>query len=295
MDTARQFLRYSIPGSLFLLLFLSMQLAWHVFRGQPVRTALAPLSGGFVLAVLGASIPIGFVLYQLYFGRYSPWVGFRYLKHVRWPRQDRGAVVLASLTCGQRVRLAHDTGARIDHRDATKSGTSRFLFAFRPLDIDEAWVGRDCDGSGFDHPMCTDVQPYDRPNPPDPSWRLDPYEAFEKRWRGNWDAVMTALEIHSADPRAVTLKREYVCLSDIYHSLGVTRLSLNLGGIAWLVYNIAVNGPSIHDHWWPFVWTAATTLTVVVATNWYLSAARINTQESMLRRLGAGLRAVLPG
>src|SRR5215212_3355107 len=121
MDTARQFLRYSIPGSVFLLWLIGLQIAWNRTLGSSATQAAAAVSPGVVLAVVAAGIPIGFILYQFYFGRYKPFARSVWtLGLLRHPRTDRGARVLAHLSCEQRFALSKRTGQKFDHRLAVR-------------------------------------------------------------------------------------------------------------------------------------------------------------------------------
>ncbi len=67
MDTARQILRYSIPGSLFILSVAVIQAVLWITWKQPIPSAISDLPTGLVIGLLASSVPIGFILYQLYY------------------------------------------------------------------------------------------------------------------------------------------------------------------------------------------------------------------------------------
>lgn len=286
MDTARQFLRYSIPGSVFLLSLIAMQIAWNRTLGVSVQQAAKSVSAGVVLAALAAGIPIGFLFYQLYFGRYGPLTRSAWTLWSRLhPRRDRGAHVLAFLSCEQRIALVRSTGQRIDHRPAYLDHKGPFR-AIRPLKLRADWPNKDCPEGHCGTRCKAYLHSYDD------GWTIE--AKYRLRWDSNWQIIMAVADIRGDDARFVAVKREYTSLSDIYHALGVSRIALLASVGVWGSYNLTYNrGPIVAD---ParFLTFTATVLALLVIALWYVSEARSKTQMAMLNRLGMSLRALLP-
>lgn len=293
MDTGRQILRYSIPGSLFLLGVLSIQgacwLAWH----QSVGEAVKEIPAGVIVAVLAASVPIGFLLYQLYYFRYGP---LRLGGIVA--TSDRGAEVLDRLSCAQRVRISKRFAITTDHRPATgrlhdtlkqqENSGLRLLGAivarapaFKHWQTVYEWRDDQCLEGGRE----CDCLPKTDAN--------EPRTAYAGRWYNNWDAVMATLDYGMADTASAEIKREYTTLSDIYHALGASRIALWSAGITAAAYNILLHYRSATLY--PLrtlvlvliIGVSVLSLTLVV------DQARRQTQKYLLRRLGLTLRARL--
>jgi hypothetical protein len=285
MDTARQFLRYSIPGSVFLLWLIGLQIAWNRTLGSSMTQAAAAVSPGVVLAVVAAGIPIGFILYQFYFGRYKPFARSVWtLGILRHPRTDRGAQVLALLSCDQRFALSKRTGQKFDHRVAVRQRRGP-LKAIRPQWLDKKWVRRDCPEADCRN-LCSKTYP--------DYGTSTAVEAYRRRWDENWQLVMAIADVQADDQRYAAVKREYTSLSDIYHALGVCRAALFVSTLSWASYNWIFNHRSITDHLGRFAILAGTAIVLLGLAVWYLSAARQQTQQAMLSRLGKSLRALLP-
>src|SRR5438045_166360 len=97
MDAARQVVRWSIPGTVYILIVGVMQAAFRRGWYGPTHVGLAEGAATALLG-LGASLPIGFVIFQIYYSRYRPLVlGARYVS------RDRGNEVLSPLIDAGRV------------------------------------------------------------------------------------------------------------------------------------------------------------------------------------------------
>jgi hypothetical protein len=137
MDTARQLLRWSIPGAV-LLLTIGI---WELI----IAIVFLPHPGGFgllndldptatiVVALLG--VPIGFLMNQMYFYAWdsvTPWIRFLPVPI------DRGRQVLDCLTPGQLAFLNEKTGLSVD-----ESNTARRIqrgVGFERLAFGERWL-----------------------------------------------------------------------------------------------------------------------------------------------------------
>lgn len=110
MDSARQALRWSIPGLIFVLELVTFAAVWQLTSGGNPTDMIDGIKPATALATILAGIPIGFLLYQLYYRNYRPYghsvlLFLRYpleirhgLRHARpyWSfvRRDRGADIL---------------------------------------------------------------------------------------------------------------------------------------------------------------------------------------------------------
>src|SRR4051794_14751691 len=103
MDVARQVLRFTIPGSLFLISSLGLIIMGRVIAGDDLRATVDAI-GELVspaVAVL-ATIPIGFIVFQVYYVSYRPALWPFYSLAHPWVRLDRGSQILDVYT-GEQV------------------------------------------------------------------------------------------------------------------------------------------------------------------------------------------------
>lgn len=119
MDSARQILRFSIPGSVFLLNGMVCYLLYRRLQGIPFVDASFPIRENVAAAIaVVATIPVGFLIYQLYYFTYDPvlriwplqWGG-------RFVRRDRGGQILRTLDPDQLSTLEEVFSCRIDREE----------------------------------------------------------------------------------------------------------------------------------------------------------------------------------
>ena len=101
LDSARQLLRYSIPGWLFLMflaIFFGVEwlVRWPSVFDDPIIRALTSIDkssiSGLVLFVAAAGIPLGYLIYQVYYFGY--WRGLEIGRH---QPEDKGMAVLMGI------------------------------------------------------------------------------------------------------------------------------------------------------------------------------------------------------
>jgi hypothetical protein len=217
MDTARQILRYSIPGSLLLLHALACYLVFRRFQGASFSEGSNSLREniGALVAIL-ATVPIGFVVYQAYYFSYAPviepWPG-------RWGgkfvRADRGWQVLRSLAPSQVWALQKIFATEIDTKDPHRPIERPKSLFKEPCKAVMHWLGLlELTGPMADLPMG------------------QRQEAYQRRWYANWGVLRSIVDIAGAVPESSQIKSEYTTLSDIYHALGAARTAVT---IAWVV------------------------------------------------------------
>lgn len=210
MDTARQILRFSIPGSIFLLHGVVCYLLYRRIQGVPFVDASTPIRDNIAAVItVVATIPIGFVIYQLYYFRYEPVVRFGVLPWGgRFVRRDRGGQILSTLEPTQLKALEDIFQCEIDrepiHKVVPEGETliQKLMYAMGILEVD----GRasELEGKARQH-------------------------AYEDRWYTHWDVLRSAIDIAALQNEHV--KTEYTTLSDIYHSLGAARTAIT---VAWI-------------------------------------------------------------
>jgi hypothetical protein len=209
MDTARQILRFSIPGSIFLLHGAVCYLLYRRVQGVPVVDASRPIQDNVaaVIAVV-ATIPTGFVIYQLYYFRYEPVVRFFLLFWGgRIVRRDRGGQVLRTLDPAQLENLEDIFQREIDrdeiHREVPQGEKliQKAMHALKVLEID-----------GGTRTLEKKAR----------------RQAYEERWYTHWDVLRSTIDMSAEQNDRV--RTEYTTLSDIYHSLGAARTAVT---IAW--------------------------------------------------------------
>ncbi len=264
VDSGRQILRYSIPGSVLVLAAAGGFVGFRISAGKPISSlASNGPTTATVVALAGLSIPLGFLLYQVYYFAYSPFT-FR-----RYPTTDRGAEVLKHLSCDQRVELFKKYGIASDTR--TPYVRNRLTLAL----VD--WKNGDCSGQRTDCP-CVSLE-YSKSG----TLRGD----YVHRWENNWNAALATLALPEQSEYSKHLKAEYVSLSDIYHSLGAARLAIALSG--WLSAAFFLFGfRSFRGLLWFFAYEAALVFLYVA-----LHRSRAKTNAALLTRIGQGLRVGL--
>lgn len=214
MDTARQILRFSIPGSIFLLhgvicylLFRRIQGVSFVDASTPIRDNIAA-----VFAVV-ATIPVGFVIYQIYYFNYVPilrvwpfrWCG-------RYVRRDRGGQILRELDPEQICKLEEIFKCKVESEEihsvvpSSKSPLRKLMHATGLLEVS---------GRIKNLPMEEKKRQH----------------AYELVWSTHWNVIRAAVDIAASHSGSEHVKTEYTTLSDIYHSLGAARTAVLT---AWL-------------------------------------------------------------
>lgn len=209
MNSARQILRYSIPGSIFLIHAVACYLIYQRIQGVPIVDASLPIREGIggLIAIL-ATIPLGFVLYQTYYFLYQPLIRpwpFRW--DGRLVRNDRGGEILESLEAEQiaEFKAVFDCEVRIGERHVV-------------VPEDGGLVAKLMHRTG--------IQEIAGPFKKLPMEGKARQLAYEDLWYTNWDVLRAVVDIAGSLPEGEQVKSEYTSLSDIYHSLGAARTAV---------------------------------------------------------------------
>lgn len=212
MDSARQILRFSIPGSIFLLWGTICFLLYRRIQGVAFVEASNAIQDNVAAVIaVAATIPVGFLIYQLYYFNYAPvlspwfrpWGG-------RFVRKDRGGEILLKLDDDQLEDLETLFNCRIDREpihsvvQKEESPLKKLMYSSGVLEVA---------GSIKELPM----------------ENKERQKTYEDRWYTHWDVLRSAMDFAASTNEH--LKSEYTTLSDIYHSLGAARTAVMT---AWL-------------------------------------------------------------
>jgi hypothetical protein len=281
MDAARQALRFSIPGSVLVLLTFGLVVASLALQEVHPADVLGPVNEN-VAALVGvlAVIPIGFLTYQAYYLGVRPIVWTSRLPRVRArPRIDRGASILSSFYPAEleKIRQLYDLvefGGTDDPRriwsqstpldadeeerisalerqilDATTKGTISVsrqdrLQASKGLKHLIRWIGGRL-GMRELAPEFINRWPFNTAPNSDEEWK-QARDFYELRWRTNWDLVVALIEAAAEYPDTASIKFEYTTLSDLYHALGACRtacsLAFSISAITTIAYVVIAGG-----------------------------------------------------
>jgi hypothetical protein len=216
VDTARQVVRWSIPGSILMLTAVMINLlsmAWErVVHHHNISLQVSPAEVAFMTL---ASIPIGYLTYQLYYrkdGRVRTFParivpknrGYEVLRRVQ---AAAGAPLVEVI---QRLGYTNLADLKLD-----PASIDQFTDISRPARVkSRPWR--------FDRALSLDLHHLVSSAPAD---RHDFYDDF----RTHTALVRSLMMSYGSDDVGKSLVAEYTSLSDLYHGLGATRTSLALG------------------------------------------------------------------
>jgi hypothetical protein len=213
VDTGRQVLRFSIPGSIAVLYAAGLILVGRLAQGDSLHTVTDAVDKNVAgLVVLLASIPLGFLIYQIYYASYKPFVWLWLISRAPdgWIRLDRGSQILSVFSSQQIEALEEVFGVTLDitkpHRRAQR-GLARVVPL---LELSNAYRAQ------FESPARA-------------------AEQYRSRWYQNWDVLRALVDICESTEATRGIKREYTTLSDLYHALGASRTAL---WVAWVASTI---------------------------------------------------------
>jgi hypothetical protein len=268
VDTARQVLRFSIPGSITLLLIAGFLVLGRLLQGESwdaVGQSVAENVSAVVAIV--AAIPIGFLIYQIYYATYRavvwPWRPRPFKSEERWVRIDRGRQILALLPLDQQARIAKlfDVELKLDSI----------------LDPELSWLGKRAHAYRLKEEFLAHAGP-------------NYLQQYRDRWQENWNIVRALVDLSDSTDVGGAIRSEYMTLSDIYHALGACRAGVQL---AWLVSTTAciayiIDGQSF----WGSALTMVLTLVTTLILFWVCHRARGHTWVSAQESLKFGLTAL---
>lgn len=290
MDSTRQVIRWSIPGSVLLLMLSGVYVAMRLYPSFSFAEASAPIKQSLSpVTAVALSVPVGFLCYQLYYWGYSPlrWLGF--------VSANRGWQVIQCLSDDQRARVATAMIPFVEVADRSLTDAQRELLIANGY------------GALLTQPL---AQPLARMNqrrffsrlrwlelePPENGWQ-DPRlkEAlsvlYHNRWWAHRHIAAILLDISTMGAATTDVKVQWAAVSDIYHGLGSTRAAVVFGAVGGILAD-ATKLSTQHSHasWLAAVVGAALVLTITVWLTATLNTVRARTNQSSCNRLGYGLR-----
>jgi hypothetical protein len=262
VDAARQVIRWSIPGTIFLLVVLFGQLEAALAYGVHTNfgTEVSQSDASLLIVLIGATIPIGFLLYQVYHVFLEEAVSW--LPPFAVPL-DRGRQILQQLDGAQRRRIREQSG--ISHIDDSLLASGRI----RPWRLKDVLGAKEV---------------------PSHLAGASPRQVYAYIRHQNWRAVKWALFNELPEDRSALIRREYTGFADIYHSIGASRMAVMCGYCGLALYDLAVHTPSFAN--WPrLLLTLAAWVITCSVTFAVLTYARRHTLVSIQDLVTDSLRA----
>jgi hypothetical protein len=247
--------------------FLAERVSW----GDTVGSVESFTNTTTSIAVIAASIPVGFLVYQFYYRRYKPILG-------RYVTLDRGAEILRRLPPDVLERLRTLFDARLDVRRSHVLAKDFLGRQASALVLDEQQLKARYHDVGADRIGAFELD------------ERNPERIYTDNWYENWSVFRSVLDFACAYGQGAELKREFTTLSDIYHALGASRVAVILGWGGGILYVATAHGHDAVDH--PvkslvaLLFTAIATAVTVVA----LHQTRRATWASASKCAGLGLR-----
>jgi len=209
MDSARQVIRWSMPGWVFLFWLGVFQIIQNIcvfgsISAALENSALSQLSTGTAAIVIGAGVPLGFLLYQLYYHAYDQWMPLSLAP------QDRGGDIIRCLPVNVQAKL-REYEQMLDTNEMCESSTIPLL----PLIF------------GSDLPRLKE-QFRNRAGK----------KSYRKNRQVNFEVVRFYLTVISTELKGEGFRQEYTNLSDIYNAIGASRMALICSFVLYLSYNI---------------------------------------------------------
>jgi hypothetical protein len=326
--TTRHILRYGIPGSLLLIVTCGSYLALRMCSGVSLTRALEPVTNNVSAAIAVAlAFPLGFVIYQVYYWRYTP-LGFMRVVSI-----NPGQVILGALTSGQRGTVAYaftDLIAQVDEANLTEVDRSLLRGqGFGPV-LDDPLATpplvtrtrRRADGKRRGLPKALGgthlARMVDWIHRARPRYRwkvLASSTTSESRPLESDDPVLhAARRLHSARWRAHYLvvsimgdlvagrehpdvRAHWDAMADAYHGLGTVRIAAGLGVIAGIALDLIDLLTGYRGSWHEWVSTGVGVFVLLAVTVGVLlpmlNTVRGRAQQRSGMRLGYYLRAAL--
>jgi hypothetical protein len=213
MDAARQVVRWSIPGWVFLFSAASIQLVTSLYwAGSPQALlgsgSLNMISPAMIALVVASGIPLGFLIYQIYYFVYGNVFPLGIVN------RDRGAEVLQGLPQPLQGELGQLAKCKLDFSEMCEHAIVPVLrYPIVRLKAEHRTrQGR---------------------------------KVYRERLQGNWEAVRFLLHVLCLRNESSEIRNEVTTLADIYHSIGASRIAIVLSIAMHFSYNLARKGPLI--------------------------------------------------
>ena len=256
MDTSRQVIRWTIPGTVFVLVAFGV-------RGVTCRLmecGSVDLEPAMVALLVGSVLPLGFALYQLYFFGYH---------RAQWWRMplDRGQRVL----CHLRANVPDGFSAMLDRCgwDAENLQPAPTRQRSFPL-------------IGTVHYL------------PEDQRSREAVRRYRRRGVSNMAALNTIIDAiaDGASPSRERIREEYVTLSDVYHAQGASRSATLWASVAAAASTFPPLAAAV-DSYSQWAWTNAVASTPAVWLYVVLNEARRHTLTRLIETMKYSLASAL--
>lgn len=221
MDTGRQIIRWSIPGTVFLACFLASQIVFISINNPSLIGSLfgakdtAEYAIPYVL-LISAIIPLGFIIYQIYYWSYG-----NVLALLHFVAIDKGAIILGHMKPETLRRIfENQTSRTFSHIERNVVPLTVGQFDVKEPDhysyiVDLKWLQKLL-------PQFRKLKSEYRNSAGRREYRL--------HFFGHWDMVRSWLQARD-DER---LRTEYTNHFDIFHSLGACSVAILLATLSSL-------------------------------------------------------------
>lgn len=251
MDAARQAVRYAIPGALATLWFIAgMVLVLHAREERSLSGALADFESVGLAQLVALILPIGFLLYQIYYATDGPenlWGWFI--------ARDRGSEILRCLNKSTIQLIKDCTGLSVRTDFATHmrtgllAGLGKLVLGVRvrrtcthPITVDELEKADVPWRYVQDDDALQSLPAHHAEQRPKRSERRKSVQDYRIRWHANSDAIRILVELISELDGCAHLRDTYRALADIYSAIGATKVAI-------LTSASAVVGATFAFHW----------------------------------------------
>jgi len=282
MERSGQIFRFTVPGALFVLtgvgVYAFARLMWHGHLSHIHSLSTITTS----IAAIAASIPIGFLGYQIYYWRYSPFFLRKYVT------RDKGREALIGLQPEVLAGLRTLFDARLDvrrHHESVETWLGRKLMLLR--------LNKELMRSRYKDERLREVND-DGEVEDDGVFEQDERKIkriYKDNWYENWDVFRALLELVATKGERPEIKENFQQLYDIYHTLGACRLAVPLGTAGACLYLLGTHRSEIHANLTRSIVGLVIVILVTVLLAYVLHQTRNATWKSAIHKVRLDLRS----
>lgn len=204
MDTARQVVRWSIPGWTLIFVASTLQLITSLTWSGTPQALLASgtlnlISPAMVALLVTSGIPLGFLVYQVYYYLYGQYFPFSIVN------RDRGGEILAALPLTIAEELKELAGSVSDTDNMTETSTLIGYPVVRLIPGARNQRGR---------------------------------AQYRLRVHTNWETIRFLVHVICLRNKSPEVRAEVTNLADIYHAIGASRIGLIAAALVHMGYNL---------------------------------------------------------
>jgi hypothetical protein len=241
MDSARQVVRWSIPGLVLVFTLCTLQGIENIWIFGSVgeafqHSAFLQLGSGAAAVIVVAGVPLGFLLNQFYYALHWNWMPLRIAA------RDRGGEALCAMSLSEIEMIQRYHKVDLKTKEMWEVSTKTTVRSLIPTLI-----------FGREFPRLKNE--YNRTE----------YRDAKKR---NFEAVRFYLTLVSTRTGLSQFKNEYTSLSDIYHGIGASLTAVVAATAIFLLYHLSSSRRALFVPsalWWPLVFNGALVFAIVRA------------------------------